>query len=73
MSTCLTTNTLTSARVTSVLTHFIKEIKHRERLIKDKVIIYDKKAEIYEVLKNFNIPYEYDEIENAFLIYGYKS
>ena len=53
MSTCLTTNTLTSARVTSVLTHFIKEIKHRERLIKDKVIIYDKKAEIYEVLKNF--------------------
>ena len=73
MSTCLTTNTLTSARVTSVLTHFIKEIKHRGRLIEDKVIIYDKKAEIYEVLKNFNIPYEYDEIENAFFIYGYKS
>ena len=73
MSTCLTTNTLTSARVTSVLTHFIKEIKHRERLIKDKVIIYDKRAEIYEILEKFNIPYEYDEIENAFFIYGYKS
>ena len=51
----------------------IKEIKHRGRLIEDKVIICDKKTEIYEVLKNFNIPYEYDEIENAFLIYGYKS
>ena len=73
MSTCLTTNTLTSARVTSVLTHFIKEIKHRERLIKDKVIIYDKRAEIYEILERFYIPYEYDEIENTFIIYGYKS
>ena len=51
----------------------IKEIENRGRLIEDKFIIHDKKAEIYEVLKNFNIPYEYDEIENAFLIYGYKS
>ena len=73
MSTCLTTNTLTSARVTSVLTHFIKEIKNRGRLIEDKLIIYDKKTEIYEILEKFNIPYEYDEIENAFVIYGYKS
>ena len=51
----------------------IKEIKHRGRLIEDKLIIYDKKAEIYEILKNFTIPYEYDEIEHAFVIYGYKS
>ena len=51
----------------------IKEIKHRGRLIEDKLIIYDKRAEIYEILKNFNIPYEYDEIENAFVIYGYKN
>lgn len=51
----------------------IKEIKHRGKLIEDKLIIYDKRAEIYEILKNFNIPYEYDEIENAFVVYGYKS
>ncbi|VTX82923.1 DUF6678 family protein [Fusobacterium periodonticum] len=50
----------------------IKEIKHRGRLIEDKVIIYDKRAEIYEILEKFNIPYEYDEIENAFVVYGYK-
>ena len=50
----------------------IKEIKYRGRLIEDKVIIYDKRAEIYEILEKFNIPYEYDEIENAFVIYGYK-
>ena len=51
----------------------IKEIKNRGRLIEDKVNIYGKKAEIYEILEKFNIPYEYDEIENAFFIYGYKS
>ena len=51
----------------------IKEIKNRGRLIEDKVTIYGKKAEIYEILEKFNIPYEYDEIENAFFIYGYKS
>ena len=51
----------------------IKEIKYRGRLIDDKVIIYDKRAEIYEILEKFNIPYEYDEIENAFVVYGYKS
>ena len=55
------------------ISYKIKEIKHRGRLIEDKVIIYDKRAEIYEILKNFNIPYEYDEIENAFVVYGYKS
>ena len=26
-----------------------------------------------EILEKFNIPYEYDEIENAFVIYGYKN
>ena len=41
--------------------------------IKNGVIIYDKKAEIYKILEKFNIPYEYDEIENAFVIYGYKN
>ena len=53
----------------------IKEIKNRGRLIEDKFIIHNKKAEIeiYEILKKFYIPYEYDEMENAFLIYGYKS
>ena len=51
----------------------IKEIKNRGRLIEDKVNIYGKKAEIYEILEKFNIPYEYDEIENAFVVYGYKS
>ena len=51
----------------------IKEIKNRGRLIEDKFIIHNKKAEIYEILEKFYIPYEYDEIENAFLIYGYKS
>ena len=51
----------------------IKEIKNRGRLIEDKIIIHDKKAEIYEILERFHIPYGYDEIENAFIIYGYKS
>ena len=51
----------------------IKEIKNRGRLIEDKFIIHNKKAELYEILEKFYIPFEYDEIENAFFIYGYKS
>ena len=51
----------------------IKEIENRGRLIEDKIIIYDKKIEVSKILEKFYIPYEYDKIENTFIIYGYKS
>lgn len=31
-----------------------------------------KKDEILQIFHDYNIPYEYDESENAFIIYGYK-
>ena len=51
----------------------IKKIENRGRLIEDKFIIHNKKAEIYKILEKFYIHYEYDEIENTFIVYGYKS
>lgn len=50
----------------------IKEVKNRGRLVEDKLVVYDKKKEIHQILEKFHIPFEYDEIENAFIIYGYK-
>lgn len=54
----------------------IKSIKaeytHIGMLISPKIKIYDKKGEILKILHKYNIPYEYDETEQVFVIYGYK-
>ncbi|MCY7007946.1 hypothetical protein OCK72_04645 [Fusobacterium simiae] len=50
----------------------IKVLKSRGRLIEDKFIVYDKKAELHQILERFHIPFEYDEEENAFVVYGYR-
>ncbi len=50
----------------------ITEVKHIGMLVPPKVKTYDKKDEILKILKRYSIPYEYDEKESAFLVYGYK-
>ncbi len=50
----------------------IRKVINRGRLLDPKINVYDKKKEILQILTKYNIPYEYDESENAFIIYGYK-
>lgn len=47
-------------------------VEKRGRLMEDKVISYNKKNEILQILQKFSISYDYDEIENSYVIYGYK-
>ena len=42
------------------------------RLIEPKICITDKKPEIECMLNRFSIPYEYDDIEKCFIIFGYR-
>ena len=63
MSTCLTANTLTSARATSVLTHLIKyNLDNRENSIKKALDEIDPKV----VPKDFKLLYE-NENEKAYI------
>ncbi|MCM1186286.1 MAG: hypothetical protein NC251_06660 [Lachnoclostridium sp.] len=50
----------------------IKESRYRGRLLAPEVIFQDKKEVILQILEKYSIPYEYDEEENAVIIYGYK-
>jgi len=50
----------------------IREKINRGRLLDPKINVYEKKKEILQILTKYNIPYEYNEGENAFIIYGYK-
>ena len=50
----------------------IEEVKDRGRLLEPDITSYDKTDEILQIFHKFNIPYEYDKRENAFIIYGYK-
>ncbi len=49
-----------------------KSLKSMQTLMEDKVISYNKKDEIRQILQKFSISYDYDEIENSYIIYGYK-
>ena len=42
------------------------------RLIEPKTCVTDKKSEIECMLNKFSIPYEYDDIEKCFIIFGYR-
>lgn len=55
------------------------KIKHIETvhervglLVPDKVYTYDHKSLFLEILQKHSIPYEYDESEQTFIIYGYR-
>jgi hypothetical protein len=42
------------------------------RLVPNKVQTYDHKSLFLEILQKHNIPYEYDESEQTFIVYGYR-
>ena len=46
--------------------------EYRGRLVPDKVETYDHKSLFFEILQKHNIPYEYDELEQTFIVYGYR-
>ena len=41
-------------------------------LVQPEVHTYDKKDELLRIFQKYNIPYEYYEDEQAFVVYGYK-
>lgn len=51
---------------------YFKELKHTGALISDKVTVHDKKAVLLQIFNEYSIPYEYDEAEQEFVVYGYK-
>lgn len=50
----------------------VQKVEFRGRLIDDKISTEDKRQEIEEIMLKYNIPYEYDEEEKCFTVYGYK-
>lgn len=46
---------------------------HRGMLIPDEKIYYDVTEEFLSLMKKYSIPYEYDETEDVYIIYGYKN
>ncbi len=45
---------------------------HRGMLIPDEKIPHDFTEEFLNLMKKYSIPYEYDETEDVYIIYGYK-
>lgn len=48
------------------------ECKYRGRLIEDEKIYYDVEQEFIKLMKKYSIPYEYDDVKELYIIYGYK-
>lgn len=48
------------------------ECNHRGMLIEDEKIHYDVEKEFIDLMKKYSIPYEYDEKNELYTIYGYK-
>lgn len=48
------------------------ESVYRGRLIPDEIIPHDFTNEFISLMKKYSIPYEYDETDNVYIIYGYK-
>lgn len=48
------------------------ERKHRGMLIEDEKIYHDVEQEFLDLMNKYSIPYEYDEANEAYTIYGYK-
>ena len=49
-----------------------EKVLDQGRLIEPKICVTDKKTEIECMLNKFSIPYEYDDIEKCFIIFGYR-
>ena len=52
--------------------HTLTDREYIGYLVPDKVYKYDNKSVILEILQEYSIPYEYDELEQVFVVYGYK-
>ena len=52
--------------------HVLTEKTHIGALVPCKTVTHDKKDDILQILNDYNISYEYDEKEQAFIVYGYK-
>ena len=50
----------------------LTEYEHIGALLPPKVRTHDKKEELLQIMREYNIPYEYDEDEQTFIVYGYK-
>ena len=50
----------------------IRKVEHRGRLIDDVVSVTDKKQVVENILNRFNIPYEYDDTDKCFTVFGYR-
>lgn len=48
------------------------ETKHRGKLIENEKIYHDTEQEFLDLMNKYSIPYEYDEENEAYTIYGYK-
>lgn len=50
----------------------LKKVVEQGHLMKPKIYITDKRSEIECILNRFSIPYEYDDAEKCFIIFGYR-
>lgn len=50
----------------------IRKVEHRGRLIDDVVSVTDKKQVVENILSRFNIPYQYDDTDKCFTVFGYR-
>lgn len=50
----------------------LKKVVRQGRLIEPQIYISDKKLEIKCILNKFGIPYDYDDIEKCFTVFGYR-
>ena len=50
----------------------ITECEHQGRLLEPKIVQHDIKSKILNILQKYSIFYEYDEIRNLYVIYGYR-
>ena len=54
------------------ISSILKESRYIGALLPCQITEYDKKEEILQIMREYNIPYEYDENEKIFIVYGYK-
>ena len=52
--------------------HVTTDYTHIGRLVPPTIQTHDRKDEILHILQQYTIPYEYDEEEQVFIVYGYK-
>lgn len=50
----------------------IRKVEHRGRLIDDVLSVTDRKQVVENILSRFNIPYQYDDTDKCFTVFGYR-